>query len=453
MTATAEATSTRPAPPPRSGPLVLPLAGMAAGYAITGAMFGETAWLWGIAGGVVAVAVLWIANLNRDPVIAAVLVVASAVGLAFFGAQVDGREGPIDLGLALRAGAGWLLPGAAVGYAMVRRRPHHVEPYVIALVAAAFMGGAVAALMWGEGIGYLDRLRPSQIEAGEVQAITTAFYVYSGLLAAIVGTGVAFSYLIGVPALAAVSTALAFTLFALGEIEFSFTEIVTRFNALIDFLSDFWPPVWEWSRTVGGTPGNQIIDPMIETFQIAIIGATLGCTIALPIAFLASRPTQLNKVTFWLNRTFMNVVRTVPDVFWAALFAASVGFNSLAGALAMLMFSIAIMAKLLSETVDAIELGPLEASRSAGARHSQVVQYSALPQVLPNYIAYALYIFELNIRASVVIGLVGAGGIGRTLDEQRSLFQWDRVMAIVIVIFVAVVIIEAISVFTRRRIV
>lgn len=119
----------------------------------------------------------------------------------------------------------------------------------------------------------------------------------------------------------------------------------------------------------------------------------------------------------------------------------------------MIMFSLGIMAKLLSETVDSIDPGPLEASRAAGARHSQVVQYSAMPQVLPNYVAYALYIFELNIRASVVIGIVGAGGIGRLLDEQRVFFQWDRVMAIVVVIWVSVLLIEIVSVTMRRRLV
>jgi phosphonate transport system permease protein len=426
---------------------------IAVGYAATGWAFGDTAWLWGLTGGLIAMAVLWAANLNRDPLLAAAFVVASTVGTLLFVSVVDDRSGPIDLSQSLRAGAGWLLPGLAFGYLIFKARPDKLRMNVVWLTGLAFFSGAVAALIFGEGIGYLDRLRPSQIEAGEIQVITSTVFLYTGLFAGAIGAAVGMSYIIGTPALASLALAGTFTLFALGTIEFSFGDLLSRFGALVDFLTDFWPPVWEWSRTVGGTPGNQIIGPMIETFQIAIVGATFGCLIALPIAFLASRPTQLNILTFWFSRMFMNLVRTVPDVFWAALFAASVGFNPLAGALAMLMFSIAIMAKLLSETVDAIEPGPLEATRAAGARHSQMVQYSALPQVLPNYVAYALYIFELNIRASVVIGLVGAGGIGRVLDEQRSFFQWDRVMAIVIVIFVAVVVIEAISVYTRRRIV
>ncbi|NND01718.1 MAG: ABC transporter permease subunit, partial [Acidimicrobiia bacterium] len=140
--------------------------------------------------------------------------------------------------------------------------------------------------------------------------------------------------------------------------------------------------------------------------------------------------------------------------FWGILFATAVGFGSpFAGALAMIMFSLSIMAKLLSETVDAIDLGPLEAAKSSGSRHWQMVQYAAYPQVAPNYVAYALYIFELNIRASVVLGIVGAGGIGRLLDERRNFFQWDQVMAIVMVIFVAVILIEIFSIWVRKKIV
>ncbi len=111
------------------------------------------------------------------------------------------------------------------------------------------------------------------------------------------------------------------------------------------------------------------------------------------------------------------------------------------------------MGKLFSETIDAVDTGPLEAARSTGSAHFPAVRASVLPQVLPNYVAYALYIFEINIRASVVIGLAGAGGIGRVLEAQRSFFRFDRVLAIVILIFVIVFIVEQISVALRRRLV
>ena len=111
------------------------------------------------------------------------------------------------------------------------------------------------------------------------------------------------------------------------------------------------------------------------------------------------------------------------------------------------------MSKLLSETVDSADPGPLEAAKSTGSSHFPAVRAAVLPQVLPNYVAYALYIFEINIRASVVLGIVGAGGIGRVLETQRSFFRFDRVLAIVILIFVIVFIIEQVSIAFRRRLV
>jgi phosphonate transport system permease protein len=168
---------------------------------------------------------------------------------------------------------------------------------------------------------------------------------------------------------------------------------------------------------------------------------------------MASTVTAPNRLTYLLDKSFMNVIRTIPDLFWAMLFVAGVGIGPLAGVLALFFFSLAIMSKLLSETVDSVDTGPLEAARATGGSHFPAVRVSVLPQVLPNYVAYALYIFEINIRASVVLGLVGAGGIGRVLEAQRSFFRFDRVLALVIVIFVLVFVIEQVSVAFRRRLV
>jgi phosphonate transport system permease protein len=111
------------------------------------------------------------------------------------------------------------------------------------------------------------------------------------------------------------------------------------------------------------------------------------------------------------------------------------------------------MSKLLSETIDAADPGPLEAAKATGARHFPAVRAAVLPQVLPNYVAYALYVFELNVRASVVLGVVGAGGIGQVIEAQRAFFQFDRVLAVVILIFAVVFVIEQISIALRRRLV
>ena len=181
---------------------------------------------------------------------------------------------------------------------------------------------------------------------------------------------------------------------------------------------------------------------MLETIQIAILASILGCFIALPLSFYASRATNQTTFTFVVYKSFLNFIRTIPDLFWAMLFTVAVGLGPFAGVLALVMFSLAIMGKLLSETIDSIDLGPLEAAKASGAKHTQAVFTSALPQILPNFTAYFLYIFELCIRASVILGLVGAGGVGRIIETQRIFLRFDRISPIIVLILIAVIAIE-----------
>jgi phosphonate transport system permease protein len=195
------------------------------------------------------------------------------------------------------------------------------------------------------------------------------------------------------------------------------------------------------------------IDPFIETFQIAILATTIGCSIALPAALLASRVTAPNTVTYVAVRTFLNVVRSMPDVLWAMLFVAAAGFGPLAGVMALTMFNLGITAKLTSESIDSVDLGPLEAADAAGASRAQTAIAAVVPQVLPGYIAYTLYVFELNVRASLVLGLVGAGGIGRVLQTELARFRYDNISVIIILTFVIVFILDQVSRAIRRRLV
>lgn len=239
---------------------------------------------------------------------------------------------------------------------------------------------------------------------------------------------------------------IAFTIFAARQVGFSLSQIGDNLDNAREFLAKFWPPDWEWAR-------EEVPGPLIETFQIAILAAIIGCLVALPIAFWASRLTAPNRWVYFVDKWFLNVVRTIPDIFWAMLFVVAVGFGAFAGLLALIMFSLSIMGKLLSETIDSADPGPLEAAKASGSRHTPAVRSAVMPQVLPNYVAYALYIFELDIRASTVLGIVGAGGIGRLLEAQRAFFRFDRIMAVVIIIFIVVFAIEQVSVFIRRRLV
>ena len=197
----------------------------------------------------------------------------------------------------------------------------------------------------------------------------------------------------------------------------------------------------------------QMIEPMLETLKMAVIASALGCGVALPVAFLVSRVTAPNVPALFAGRTILSVVRAIPDILYALVFVAAVGIGPLPGIAALFLFNIGVVAKLLSETVDSVDGGPLEAARAGGANRTQTVRWAVLPQVLPNYVAYSLYTFELNVRASAVIGIVGAGGIGYVLSTQYKFFNWSNVSVIIIVLFVMVVVIEFISISLRRRLV
>lgn len=236
---------------------------------------------------------------------------------------------------------------------------------------------------------------------------------------------------------------LAFTWFAVRETGFSIPELIKNLSRASDLAQQFWPPLWRVAA--------DLVEPFLETIQIAIIGTIIGCGLAIPLSFLASYPTAPGAVVRVIFRFSLNVLRTMPDLFWAILFATAVGFGPFAGAVALSIFSLAIMAKLFSETVDAIDTGPLEAVRATGATRFQAVRRAVWPQVRPNFVAYAFYIFELLIRASVVLGLVGAGGVGNDLNRWRQFFQYDRVMVLVLITLVIVLTLEAVGALVRKR--
>jgi phosphonate transport system permease protein len=222
-------------------------------------------------------------------------------------------------------------------------------------------------------------------------------------------------------------------------------ELLSNLTRGVDIWAEFLQPNWAFvPETIG---------PLIETFQMAVIASFLGCAVALPVSFLASRVTSPNLAVYLADRGILSIVRAIPDILYALVFVAAVGIGPLAGVLALFFFNIGVVAKLLSETIDGVDTGPIEATRATGAGRLQTSRWAVLPQVLPNYASYALYTFELNIRASTVLGIVGAGGIGLLLNQQRAFFRYDNLSVIIIELFVLVFVIELVSIWLRRRLV
>lgn len=227
----------------------------------------------------------------------------------------------------------------------------------------------------------------------------------------------------------------------------------TSFNvaSLMDGTSDFFrflgrlAPDWSFLPAVW--------KPLLETLQIAYIGTFFGTLIAIPLIFLSSRNTALDPISMWVARVLLTVLRSIPDLLWAALLVPILVVGPLPGAVALTLFTIGVLAKLGSETVEAIDPGPLEALRASGAGKVATIVFAVVPQVAATMVSYILYSFEINVRASVIIGLVGAGGIGFLLQVRLNFFDYTAVGLIIVVIFAVVLVIDGISVWARAKLI
>lgn len=197
----------------------------------------------------------------------------------------------------------------------------------------------------------------------------------------------------------------------------------------------------------------EIWGPLLETIQIAYLGTLFGTLLAAPLIFLASYNTTVNGPVMWVARSILTVLRSIPDLLYAAILAPILAPGPLPGMVALTIFSMAVLAKLGSETVEAVDPGPLEALRATGAGRNRTIAYGVIPQIAATSMSYILYVFEINIRASVVLGLVGAGGIGQLLLTYLNFFDYGGVSVVILVIFAVVLMIDALSVWARSRLI
>ncbi|HEX2142745.1 MAG TPA: phosphonate ABC transporter, permease protein PhnE [Candidatus Limnocylindria bacterium] len=192
---------------------------------------------------------------------------------------------------------------------------------------------------------------------------------------------------------------------------------------------------------------------MLESLQIAWLGTVIGAVISLPLGFFGAK----NVSSGWVSnvmRQILNAIRAFPEVVLAiAIMIPIAGIGPVPGALALGVHSIGTLGKLTAEVVEGIDPGPVEAARASGARSLQVQRWGVLPQVLPEIVAFWLYRFEINIRASAILGVVGAGGIGFVLQQAISFTRFERAGLIIIVIVVATIVVDTISGAVRRRII
>jgi len=211
-----------------------------------------------------------------------------------------------------------------------------------------------------------------------------------------------------------------------------------------DFIRGMWPFNWDILPDV--------LSQTLVTIQIAWVGTLVALVIALPLSFAAARNIAPGGAIGLTVRFFFNVDRSIDVLIVALVLVAAVGLGELAGTLAIAVHSIGSMGKLFTEAIEAVDHGPVEAMEATGATKGQVVRWGVVPQVLPYIVSYFLYRLELNIRSAVVLGLVGAGGIGFLLADSIKQFQYRDVSMILLVIIVLVMAIDAISAALRKKV-
>ena len=228
-------------------------------------------------------------------------------------------------------------------------------------------------------------------------------------------------------------------------------EIIPEFlydapEQMMDLLVRMWPP------DAGYYPTN-IHDALVETLHIATLGTILTLVVAVPLGVMAAR----NIVPWWPLNTFAQLMlvssRSVNSLVWALLFVAVFGPGALAGTMAIAARSVGFVGKLLAEALEETQQGPIEALRAAGAPWGSILLKGYWPQVQPAFWGIALFRWDINVRESAILGLVGAGGIGVALDDAINFFYWDRVAMVLVTVFVVVVLAEILVTQIRKRII
>lgn len=250
--------------------------------------------------------------------------------------------------------------------------------------------------------------------------------------------------------------------YKLSEVDLSLLWSEDGLTAARDFLSGLIPPAHSREFLTFA------IKPTLDTLCISILGTLLGVFLAFPLSLLSTRSLYQGGVTvseraqtlskvrtapYFLSRGFLNLLRSIPELVWALIFVRAVGLGPLPGVLALGVAYAGMLGKLYSEILDSVDSKPIDALHSTGASKARIILYGYLPLAFPDLISYTLYRWECGIRAAVVLGFVGAGGIGQELELSMRMFNYHEVSTLLIILFLLVGMAGLISSWIRKRII
>ena len=230
---------------------------------------------------------------------------------------------------------------------------------------------------------------------------------------------------------------------ALKMTEFDFMVIIERFTKMLDLLKKIFQPDWEFFP--------KVIGPLLDTIKMSILGTVIGCAIALPVSILASSNINPNVPTVSICRFVLALIRTLPTLVIALVCALIFSLGTFSGTVAIAIFTFGVVAKMLYESIETIDMGPFEAMEALGGNKFEAFWSACVPQILPVYLSHCLYCFEMNIRASAILGYVGAGGLGITINERIGWRDYESLGTVLLTLFVVVTFIEFFSAYLRKK--
>jgi phosphonate transport system permease protein len=235
------------------------------------------------------------------------------------------------------------------------------------------------------------------------------------------------------------------------------------FEQILIYIKKLFPP--DFSPVVI----QEALKGTVETFAISFMGTLMAVVIALSIVFFASRnliysgllyemePRQGRKraarmLPYLAAKSLLNILRTIPEMVWALIFVFLVGLGPFPGVLALGVHTGGVLGKLFGEVLENVDNQPIESLQATGANRLQILFYGIVPQVLPHFISYTLYRWEVNIRVAAVLGLVGAGGLGQRIHIAISLFLENQLLTLLIAIYLLVTVVDYLSAYLRRKV-
>ena len=229
------------------------------------------------------------------------------------------------------------------------------------------------------------------------------------------------------------------------DLEINFVELFTDSSKYFgDIFNRMVPP--DFSNF------NNLISAMFETIEIAFLGTFIAITLSIPVGLFSARNLAPNYFVFLIARIITIFFRAIPEFIIAMILVIAVGFGAIPGVLALGLHTMGFLAKFYAEDIEHVNKGPIEALKSSGASKRQIISFAVIPQIIPSFVANNLYILDRNIRMATMLGIVGAGGIGYELQSSFRMFEYQKVSAIIIIIFITIFIIDHLSSFIRSRI-